>query len=105
MKAIEILGIQHGRDWNVASLNEVRLYFGLKPHATFRKSSLNKSFSQQMRITQGTTGLYVNIIVIKFVAYSDSAPPIRKYDVLDLHIEVQYKDSLPRSRTFQLLSP
>jgi hypothetical protein len=37
MKAIEILGIQHGREWNIATLNEVRLYFGLKPHATFRK--------------------------------------------------------------------
>ncbi|KAG0652625.1 9,12-octadecadienoate 8-hydroperoxide 8R-isomerase [Hyphodiscus hymeniophilus] len=35
MKAIEILGIETGRQWNLASLNEVRLFFKLKPHATF----------------------------------------------------------------------
>jgi hypothetical protein len=37
MKAIELLGIEQGRQWNVATLNEVRLFFKLKPHATFRK--------------------------------------------------------------------
>jgi hypothetical protein len=37
MKAIEILGIETGRKWNMATLNEVRLFFKLKPHATFRK--------------------------------------------------------------------
>jgi hypothetical protein len=36
MKAIEILGIETGRKWNIATLNEVRLFFKLKPHATFR---------------------------------------------------------------------
>ena len=35
MKAIEILGIQQGRYWKVATLNEVRKFFKLKPHATF----------------------------------------------------------------------
>lgn len=35
MKAIEILGIQQGRSWGVATLNEVRTFFKLKPHATF----------------------------------------------------------------------
>jgi len=35
MKAIEILGIETGRKWNLATLNEVRLFFKLKPHATF----------------------------------------------------------------------
>jgi hypothetical protein len=37
MKAIEILGIETGRKWNMATLNEVRLFFKLKAHATFRK--------------------------------------------------------------------
>ena len=37
MKAIEILGIETGRKWNMATLNEVRLFFKLKPYATFRR--------------------------------------------------------------------
>jgi hypothetical protein len=37
MKAIELLGIEQGRQWEAATLNEVRLFFKLKPHATFRK--------------------------------------------------------------------
>lgn len=35
MKAIEILGIQQGRRWQTATLNELRTFFKLKPHATF----------------------------------------------------------------------
>jgi hypothetical protein len=35
MRAIEILGINQGRNWGVASLNEVRKFFNLKPHKTF----------------------------------------------------------------------
>ncbi|KAL3419627.1 linoleate diol synthase [Phlyctema vagabunda] len=35
MKVIERLGIQQGRDWNMASLNEFRKFFKLKPHAKF----------------------------------------------------------------------
>ena len=36
MRAIEILGINQGRNWGTASLNEVRKFFKLKPHKTFR---------------------------------------------------------------------
>lgn len=39
MKAIEVLGIQQARYWNVATLNEVRTFFKLKPHTTFCKLS------------------------------------------------------------------
>jgi hypothetical protein len=35
LRAIEILGINQGRSWGAASLNEVRKFFKLKPHATF----------------------------------------------------------------------
>jgi len=35
LRAIEILGINQGRNWGTASLNEVRKFFKLKPHATF----------------------------------------------------------------------
>lgn len=37
MKAVEMLGIQQGREWGVATLNEFRLFFKLKPHETFRE--------------------------------------------------------------------
>lgn len=36
MKAIEMLGMQQARNWNVATLNEFRMYFGLMPHKTFK---------------------------------------------------------------------
>jgi hypothetical protein len=35
MRAIEILGINQGRQWGAASLNETRKFFKLKPHETF----------------------------------------------------------------------
>ncbi|KAH8668546.1 heme peroxidase [Xylariales sp. PMI_506] len=36
LRSIEILGINQGRNWGTASLNEVRKFFKLKPHTTFR---------------------------------------------------------------------
>ncbi|KAI5926939.1 linoleate diol synthase precursor [Camillea tinctor] len=35
LRAVEILGINQAREWHVATLNELRQYFGLKKHATF----------------------------------------------------------------------
>ncbi len=35
LRAIEVLGIQQGREWGLASLNEFRVFFKLKPFATF----------------------------------------------------------------------
>lgn len=35
LKAIEILGIQQGRDWGMASFNEFRSFFKLKPFTSF----------------------------------------------------------------------
>lgn len=40
MKAIDVLGMKQAREWGVATLNEVRKFFKLKPHATFRKLEL-----------------------------------------------------------------
>lgn len=50
MKAIEILGMKQAREWNVATLNEVRKFFKLKPHATFRKLDLLKVISVLYRL-------------------------------------------------------
>lgn len=35
LKAIDILGMEQAREWRVASLNELRKFFGLQPHSTF----------------------------------------------------------------------
>lgn len=35
LKAIDIMSIQQGRDWGVASLNEMRSFFGMVRHKTF----------------------------------------------------------------------
>ncbi|EGP87976.1 unnamed protein product [Zymoseptoria tritici ST99CH_1A5] len=35
LRAIEMMGINRARQWNTASLNEFRKFFGLKPHETF----------------------------------------------------------------------
>jgi linoleate 10R-lipoxygenase len=35
LKAIEILGIQQGREWGLASFNEFRKFFDLKPFTSF----------------------------------------------------------------------
>lgn len=40
MKAIDVLGMKQAREWGVATLNGVRKFFKLKPHATFRKLEL-----------------------------------------------------------------
>jgi linoleate 10R-lipoxygenase len=34
-KALEVYGIQQGRQWGLATLNEFRLFFKLKPYTTF----------------------------------------------------------------------
>jgi hypothetical protein len=35
LKVIEVMGIQQARYWGVASLNEVRAFFGMVPHKSF----------------------------------------------------------------------
>lgn len=37
-KALEVYGIQQGRQWGLATLNELRLFFKLKPYTNFSKS-------------------------------------------------------------------
>lgn len=49
MKAIEMLGIETGRKWNIATLNEVRLFFKLKPHATFLEVNSNPAVAEALQ--------------------------------------------------------
>lgn len=49
MRAIEVLGIEQARNWNVASLNEFRSFFGLTPHKTFNDISNDPSVAESLK--------------------------------------------------------
>lgn len=45
LKAVSILGIMQARKWNLATFNEFRKFFGLKPHATFEDFNSGKAIT------------------------------------------------------------
>ncbi|KAF1991439.1 hypothetical protein K402DRAFT_409649 [Aulographum hederae CBS 113979] len=49
MRAVEILGIMQARTWNVATLNEFRIHFGLEPHKTFEDINSDKNVSEALK--------------------------------------------------------
>ncbi len=49
MRAIEILGIEQSRSWNLGSLNEFRKYFGLEPHRTFEDITSDTYVADQLK--------------------------------------------------------
>ncbi|KAF2141317.1 uncharacterized protein K452DRAFT_272071 [Aplosporella prunicola CBS 121167] len=49
MRAIEILGMQQARAWNVATLNEFRKYFKLEPHRTFEDINSDPHVAEQLK--------------------------------------------------------
>lgn len=48
-RAIEVLGIEQARAWNLGSLNEFRKYFHLEPHNTFEDITSDKYVQEQLR--------------------------------------------------------
>ncbi|KAL5375464.1 hypothetical protein DPSP01_011163 [Paraphaeosphaeria sporulosa] len=49
MRAIEVLGIEQSRAWNLGSLNEFRKYFGLEPHTSFEDITSDKYVAEQLK--------------------------------------------------------
>ena len=49
LRAVEVLGIEQARSWNVASLNEFRQFFGLKRHETFEDINPDPYVADQLR--------------------------------------------------------
>ena len=49
LKAITVLGMQQARDWNLASLNEFRKFFQLKPHDTFDAINPDPVVAEQLK--------------------------------------------------------
>ncbi|KAJ0163325.1 Linoleate 10R-lipoxygenase [Colletotrichum tanaceti] len=49
MRPVEIMGILHGRKWNVAGLNEFRKHFGLKPYDRFEDINSDPAVADQLK--------------------------------------------------------
>lgn len=49
LKAVEVLGIQQARAWNLATLNEFRKHFSLKPHETFEEITKDPETASNLR--------------------------------------------------------
>lgn len=45
LKVVEMLGIQQGRDWGMASLNEFRAFYKLKPFTAFSEINSDKDIA------------------------------------------------------------
>lgn len=66
MRAIEILGIEQARSWNLGSLNEFRKYFGLEPHRTFEDITSDAYVAEQLKHLYDTPDkveIYPGIVV------------------------------------------
>ncbi|KAL4803481.1 heme peroxidase [Aspergillus unguis] len=48
MRTMEILNIQQGREWGVATLNELRTFFKLKPYTTFAEVNTNPEVAETL---------------------------------------------------------
>ncbi|GME25196.1 Psi-producing oxygenase A [Neofusicoccum parvum] len=53
LKAIEILGIEQGREWGLASLNEFRQFFKLKPFETFEEINTQPGVAEALEALYG----------------------------------------------------
>lgn len=49
MRAIEVLGIEQARAWNLGSLNEFRKYFNLEPHRSFEDITSDPYVAEQLK--------------------------------------------------------
>ena len=49
LRAVEVLGIQQARKWNLASLNEFREFFGLTRHETFESINSDPQVADQLK--------------------------------------------------------
>ncbi len=49
LRAVEILGIKQARSWNLATLNEFRLFFGLEKHETFESINSDPQVADSLK--------------------------------------------------------
>jgi linoleate 8R-lipoxygenase/9,12-octadecadienoate 8-hydroperoxide 8R-isomerase len=68
LKAVEVLGIQQARGWNLATLNEFRKFFNLAPHKTFKDINPDQYIADQLKQFYGHPDhveLYPGLIIEK----------------------------------------
>ncbi|KAL4810358.1 heme peroxidase [Aspergillus unguis] len=53
LKAVEVLGIEQSRQWQVGSLNEFRKFFGLKNYETFEEINSDPDVAESLRSLYG----------------------------------------------------
>jgi len=66
LRAIEILGIQQARTWNLATLNELREHFGLRRHRKFSDITANPEVAEVLKNlydTPDNVELYPGLVV------------------------------------------
>lgn len=49
LRAVEVLGIEQARSWNLATLNELRSFFNLRRHETFESINSDKEVVAQLK--------------------------------------------------------
>jgi hypothetical protein len=66
LKAVEILGINQGREWGAASLNELREFFNLTPHKTFLDMNSDPEIASSLEALYGhpdNVEMYTGVVV------------------------------------------
>ncbi|KAF2152176.1 heme peroxidase [Myriangium duriaei CBS 260.36] len=72
LRSIEILGINQGRNWGTASLNEVRKFFKLKPHASFPEINPDPEIAASLEALYGHPD---NVELYPGLVCEDTKPP------------------------------
>lgn len=69
LKAIEILGIQQGRDWGMASFNEFRAFFKLKPFASFTEINSDAGVAEACKLQSLCAILLWHLLVADLLSF------------------------------------
>lgn len=56
LKAVEMLGIRQGREWGLASLNEFRQFFKLKPFTSFEEINSQPGVAETRKLPMAIDG-------------------------------------------------
>lgn len=65
LKVIEMLGIEQGRQWGLASLNEFRQFFKLKPFTSFKEINSQPGIAETCKFSVATGG-HLRSVVMSF---------------------------------------
>lgn len=75
LKVIEILGIQQGREWGMASLNEFRSFFHLKSFTSFDEINSDPGVAEACEFHRGKD----SVCILKHLEITDDRTQWRHY--------------------------